>query len=152
MLIVGAGLAGLRAAIAAADAGADVALITKVHPVRSHTCCAQGGINGALGDDDSWEAHMFDTVKGADYLGDQDAIEIMTREAPHDLIELEHMGCPSAATTTARSPSDRSAAPATRGPPTRPTSRASSSCTRSTSSVSSAASRSTKSGSWRTLP
>ncbi len=94
MLIVGAGLAGLRAAIAAADAGADVALITKVHPVRSHTCCAQGGINGALGDDDSWEAHMFDTVKGADYLGDQDAIEIMTREAPHDLIELEHMGCP----------------------------------------------------------
>ncbi len=94
MLIVGAGLAGLRAAIAASDAGADVALITKVHPVRSHTCCAQGGINGALGDDDSWEAHMFDTVKGADYLGDQDAIEIMTREAPRDLIALEHMGCP----------------------------------------------------------
>ena len=94
MLIVGAGLAGLRAAIAASDAGADVAVITKVHPVRSHTCCAQGGINGALGDDDSWEAHMFDTVKGADYLGDQDAIEIMTREAPRDLIALEHMGCP----------------------------------------------------------
>ena len=94
MLIVGAGLAGLRAAIAASDAGADVALVTKVHPVRSHTCCAQGGINGALGDDDSWEAHMFDTVKGSDYLGDQDAIEVMTREAPRDLIALEHMGCP----------------------------------------------------------
>ncbi len=94
MLIVGAGLAGLRAAIAASDAGADVALISKVHPVRSHTCCAQGGINGALGDDDSWEAHMFDTVKGSDYLGDQDAIETMTREAPRDLIALEHMGCP----------------------------------------------------------
>ena len=94
VLIVGAGLAGLRAAIAAADAGADVALLSKVHPVRSHTCCAQGGINGALGDDDSWEAHMFDTVKGSDYLGDQDAIEVMTREAPRDLIALEHMGCP----------------------------------------------------------
>ena len=94
VLIVGAGLAGLRAAIAASDAGADVALLSKVHPVRSHTCCAQGGINGALGDDDSWEAHMFDTVKGSDYLGDQDAIEVMTREAPRDLIALEHMGCP----------------------------------------------------------
>ena len=94
VLIVGAGLAGMRAAIAAHDAGVDVGVITKVHPVRSHTCCAQGGINGALGDDDSWEAHMFDTVKGADYLGDQDAIEVMTKEAPHDLIELEHMGCP----------------------------------------------------------
>jgi succinate dehydrogenase/fumarate reductase flavoprotein subunit len=94
VLIVGAGLAGMRAAIAAADAGVDVALITKVHPVRSHTCCAQGGINGALADDDSWEAHMFDTVKGSDYLGDQDAIEVMTREAPRDLITLEHMGCP----------------------------------------------------------
>ena len=94
MLIVGAGLAGLRAAIAASDAGADVALLSKVHPVRSHTCCAQGGINGALGDEDSWEAHMFDTVKGSDYLGDQDAIEVMTREAPRDLIALEHMGCP----------------------------------------------------------
>jgi succinate dehydrogenase / fumarate reductase, flavoprotein subunit len=94
VLIVGAGLAGLRAAIAASDAGADVALVTKVHPVRSHTCCAQGGINGALGDDDSWEAHLFDTVKGSDYLGDQDAIEVMTREAPRDLIALEHMGCP----------------------------------------------------------
>ena len=94
MLIVGAGLAGLRAAIAASDAGADVALLSKVHPVRSHTCCAQGGINGALGDEDSWEAHMFDTVKGSDYLGDQDAIEVMTREAPCDLIALEHMGCP----------------------------------------------------------
>jgi len=94
VLIVGAGLAGMRAAIAAHDTGADVGVITKVHPVRSHTCCAQGGINGALGDDDSWEAHMFDTVKGADYLADQDAVEIMAREAPRDLIALEHMGCP----------------------------------------------------------
>ena len=94
VLIVGAGLAGLRAAIAATDAGVDVGVLTKVHPVRSHTCCAQGGINAALGDDDSWEAHMFDTVKGSDYLGDQDAIEVMTKDAPRDVIALEHMGCP----------------------------------------------------------
>ena len=94
VLIVGAGLAGMRAAVAAAAAGADVALVAKVHPVRSHTCCAQGGINAALGDDDSWEAHMFDTVKGSDYLGDQDAIEAMCKDAPRDIRELEHMGCP----------------------------------------------------------
>ncbi len=94
VLIIGAGLAGMRAAIAAADSGADVALISKVHPVRSHTCCAQGGINAALGDDDSWEAHTFDTVKGSDYLGDQDAIEIMCKAAPRDIRALEHMGCP----------------------------------------------------------
>ena len=94
ILIVGAGLAGMRAAVAAHDAGADVALITKVHPVRSHTCCAQGGINAALGDDDSWEAHMFDTVKGSDYLGDQDAIETMCKAAPRDIREMEHWGCP----------------------------------------------------------
>ncbi len=94
VLIVGAGLAGMRAAIAAHDAGADVALVSKVHPVRSHTCCAQGGINAALGDDDSWEAHTFDTVKGADYLGDQDAIEVMCKAAPADIRALEHMGCP----------------------------------------------------------
>jgi len=94
VLIIGAGLAGMRAAVAAHDAGADVALVSKVHPVRSHTCCAQGGINAALGDDDSWEAHMFDTVKGSDYLGDQDAIEIMCRAAPRDIRAMEHMGCP----------------------------------------------------------
>jgi succinate dehydrogenase / fumarate reductase flavoprotein subunit len=94
VLIVGAGLAGMRAAIAAHDAGADVALVSKVHPVRSHTCCAQGGVNAAMGDDDSWEAHTFDTVKGSDYLGDQDAIEIMCKAAPADIRAVEHMGCP----------------------------------------------------------
>jgi succinate dehydrogenase / fumarate reductase flavoprotein subunit len=94
VLIIGAGLAGMRAAIAAHDAGADVALVSKVHPVRSHTCCAQGGINAALGDDDSWEAHLFDTVKGSDYLGDQDAIEVMCKAAPGDIRALERMGCP----------------------------------------------------------
>jgi succinate dehydrogenase / fumarate reductase, flavoprotein subunit len=93
VLIVGAGLAGMRAAVEAAGSS-DVALVAKVHPVRSHTCCAQGGINAALGDDDSWEAHMFDTVKGSDYLGDQDAIEAMCKEAPRDIRALEHMGVP----------------------------------------------------------
>jgi succinate dehydrogenase flavoprotein subunit len=92
VLVVGAGLAGMRAALEAARAGADVAVLTKVYPLRSHSVAAQGGINAALGDDDSWETHAFDTVKGSDYLGDQDAIETMCREATSDIIELEHMG------------------------------------------------------------
>ncbi len=95
VLVVGAGLAGMRAAIEAYRAGADVAVITKVHPVRSHSNAAQGGINAALGgegSDDSWEIHAYDTVKGSDWLGDQDAIEVMAKEAPQDIIELEHMG------------------------------------------------------------
>jgi len=95
VLVIGAGLAGMRAAIQAQRKGLDVALISKVHPVRSHSNAAQGGINAAMGDEsspDSWEAHAFDTVKGSDYLGDQDAIEICCREAPEEIIELEHMG------------------------------------------------------------
>ncbi|HXH22903.1 MAG TPA: FAD-binding protein [Dehalococcoidia bacterium] len=92
VLIIGAGLAGMRAAIAAQLEGADVAIISKVHPVRSHSNAAQGGINAALGEDDSWEEHAFDTVKGSDYLGDQDAIEVLCREAGPALIELERMG------------------------------------------------------------
>ncbi|HSN03824.1 MAG TPA: FAD-binding protein [Nitrospira sp.] len=91
LLIVGAGLAGMRAALAA-PAHLDVALISKVHPVRSHSVAAQGGINAALGENDSWEAHAFDTAKGGLYLGDQDAIEAMCREAPDDILELERMG------------------------------------------------------------
>jgi succinate dehydrogenase / fumarate reductase flavoprotein subunit len=91
-LIIGAGLAGMRAAIAAQLEGADVAIISKVHPVRSHSNAAQGGINAALGEDDSWEEHAFDTIKGSDYLGDQDAIEILCQEAGPALIELERMG------------------------------------------------------------
>ncbi|MEC4891246.1 MAG: FAD-binding protein [Nitrospira sp.] len=91
LLIVGAGLAGMRAALAA-PAHLDVALISKVHPVRSHSVAAQGGINAALGENDSWEAHAFDTAKGGLYLGDQDAIEAMCREAPEDILELERMG------------------------------------------------------------
>ena len=93
VLIVGAGLAGMRAAIAARAAGADAAIISKVHPVRSHSSAAQGGINAALTDrGDDWEDHAYDTIKGSDYLGDQDAIEIMCRSAGQSLIDMEHMG------------------------------------------------------------
>ena len=95
VLVMGAGLAGMRAAIEAHRNNARVAIITKVHPVRSHSNAAQGGINaamGAEGSDDSWEVHAFDTAKGSDYLGDQDAIELMAREAPKDIYELENMG------------------------------------------------------------
>src|ERR671931_2382544 len=92
VLVIGAGLAGQRAALAAADQGASVGIISKVHPVRSHSNAAQGGINAALDAEDSWESHAFDTVKGSDYLGDQDAIEIMCQEAPNELLTLEHLG------------------------------------------------------------
>jgi len=93
ILVLGAGLAGMRAALAAHEGGAKVAILTKVHPVRSHSNAAQGGINAALTDrGDTWEDHAFDTVKGSDFLGDQDAIEILTEEAGQDVLALEHMG------------------------------------------------------------
>src|SRR3989440_4444513 len=92
VLIIGAGLAGQRAALAAAQEGASVASISKVHPVRSHSVAAAGGINAALNPEDTWESHAFDTVKGSDYLGDQDAIEIMCREAPGEILWLEPAG------------------------------------------------------------
>jgi succinate dehydrogenase / fumarate reductase flavoprotein subunit len=92
VLIIGAGLAGQRAALAAAQTGASVSIVSKVHPVRSHSVAAAGGINAALNPEDSWESHAFDTVKGSDYLGDQDAIEIMCREAPDEILWLEHAG------------------------------------------------------------
>jgi succinate dehydrogenase / fumarate reductase flavoprotein subunit len=92
VLIIGAGLAGQRAALAAAQSGATVGIVSKVHPVRSHSVAAAGGINAALNPEDSWESHAFDTVKGSDYLGDQDAIEIMCREAPDEILWLEHAG------------------------------------------------------------
>jgi succinate dehydrogenase / fumarate reductase flavoprotein subunit len=84
----------MRAAIEAHDAGADVALLSKIHPVRSHSGAAEGGINAALGNasEDDPEQHAFDTVKGADYLGDQDAIEVLCNEAPGDVYQLEHWG------------------------------------------------------------
>jgi succinate dehydrogenase / fumarate reductase flavoprotein subunit len=95
ILIIGAGLAGLRAAVECLGQ-ADVAVVSKVFPTRSHSGAAQGGITAALGneEEDRWEWHLFDTVKGSDYLGDQDAIEIMVRDAPRVIYELEHMGVP----------------------------------------------------------
>jgi succinate dehydrogenase / fumarate reductase flavoprotein subunit len=92
VLIIGAGLAGQRAALAAAQKGASVAIMSKVHPVRSHSVAAAGGINAAISVDDDWHSHAYDTVKGSDFLGDQDAIEIMCSEAPAEVMELEHMG------------------------------------------------------------
>ena len=92
VLIIGAGLAGQRAALAAAQNGASVAIMSKVHPVRSHSVAAAGGINAAISVDDDWHSHAYDTVKGSDFLGDQDAIEIMCSEAPHEVMHLEHMG------------------------------------------------------------
>ncbi len=95
-LVIGAGGAGLRTALQLSQAEATVAVVSKVFPTRSHTVAAQGGINAALGNvtDDHWHWHMYDTVKGSDYLGDQDAIEYMCRAAPNTVIELEHYGVP----------------------------------------------------------
>ena len=97
ILIIGGGLAGLRAAIEAKKSGRDVAIFSKVHPLRSHSVAAQGGINAALGNapppaKDTWKNHAFDTIKGSDYLADQDAVEVMCREALERVIEMEHWG------------------------------------------------------------
>jgi len=92
VVVVGAGLAGQRAALAAVEAGRDVAIVSKLHPLRSHSGAAQGGINAAIGPNDSVDAHIYDTVKGSDYLGDQDAIEYFCREAGPTVIEMEHFG------------------------------------------------------------
>jgi succinate dehydrogenase / fumarate reductase flavoprotein subunit len=98
-VIIGGGLTGLRAALQVSQAGHTVAVISKVHPLRSHSVAAQGGMNAALGNvrgeggaADSWESHAYDTVKGSDYLADQDAVALMCREAPATVLELEHMG------------------------------------------------------------
>lgn len=95
-VVVGAGGAGLRAAYGLVAEGFKTAVITKLFPTRSHTVAAQGGINAALGnmEEDNWQWHMYDTVKGSDWLGDQDAIHYMTREAPKAVIELENCGMP----------------------------------------------------------
>jgi succinate dehydrogenase / fumarate reductase, flavoprotein subunit len=95
-VIVGAGGAGLRAALQLSEAGLKTAVLSKVFPTRSHTVAAQGGISASLGNvqEDKWEWHMYDTVKGSDWLGDQDAIEFMCRQAPEVVVELEHFGMP----------------------------------------------------------
>jgi len=92
VLIIGAGLAGQRAALAAAREGVSVAIMSKVHPVRSHSVAAAGGINAAISVADDWRSHAYDTVKGSDFLGDQDAIEVMCSEAPAEVMHLEHIG------------------------------------------------------------
>jgi succinate dehydrogenase / fumarate reductase flavoprotein subunit len=96
VIVVGAGGAGLRATLGLAQSGLSTACITKLFPTRSHTVAAQGGISAALGNmgEDDWRWHMYDTVKGSDWLGDQDAIELMCKEAPAAVIELEHYGVP----------------------------------------------------------
>ena len=96
VVVVGAGGAGMRCSLQLANAGLSVAVLSKVFPTRSHTVAAQGGIGASLGNmsEDSWYWHMYDTVKGSDWLGDQDAIEFMCREAPNAVYELEHMGMP----------------------------------------------------------
>src|SRR2546421_9724723 len=92
VMIIGAGLAGQRAALAAARAGASVAIMSRFHRVRSHWVAAAGGINAAISVDDDWRSHAYDTVKGSDFLGDQDAIEVMCSEAPAEVMHLEHIG------------------------------------------------------------
>ena len=95
-IVIGAGGAGLRATMGLAEKGYNVACISKLFPTRSHTVAAQGGINAALGNmtEDDWRWHFYDTVKGSDWLGDQDAIQYMCREAPKVVLELENYGLP----------------------------------------------------------
>ena len=96
VVIVGAGGSGMRASLQLARAGLNVAVLSKVFPTRSHTVAAQGGVGASLGNmsEDNWHFHFYDTVKGGDWLGDQDVIEFMCREAPHVVYDLEHMGMP----------------------------------------------------------
>ena len=104
-IIVGGGGAGMRAALQLAESGKKTAVISKVFPTRSHTVSAQGGITCAIASDDpddDWRWHMYDTVKGSDYIGDQDAIEYMCSEGPQAVYELEHMGMPFSRTETGR--------------------------------------------------
>ncbi|TLY93243.1 MAG: FAD-binding protein [Gammaproteobacteria bacterium] len=104
VIVVGAGGAGLRATLGLAESGLSTACISKLFPTRSHTVAAQGGISAALGNmgEDDWRWHMYDTVKGSDWLGDQDAIELMCKEAPAAVIELEHYGVPFSRTESGR--------------------------------------------------
>src|SRR6188508_1823428 len=104
VVVVGAGGSGLRAVVGCAQAGLRTACITKVFPTRSHTVAAQGGIAASLGNmgPDDWRWHMYDTVKGADWLGDQDAIEYLCRNAPETVYELEHWGLPFSRTETGK--------------------------------------------------
>ena len=142
VVVIGAGGSGLRATLGMAEQGLKTACITKVFPTRSHTVAAQGGIAASLSNmgPDSWQWHMFDTVKGSDWLGDTDAMEYLAREAPAAVYELNTMACLSRAPRKAKSISARSAAicritaTARRcsAPALRPTARGTRSCTRFT--------------------
>jgi succinate dehydrogenase / fumarate reductase flavoprotein subunit len=112
VVVIGAGGAGLRATFGLAQAGFSTACITKVFPTRSHTVAAQGGISAALGNmgEDDWRWHMYDTIKGSDWLGDQDAIEYMCKEAPDAVIELRRISARVRRSAPARQPT----APGTR--------------------------------------
>jgi succinate dehydrogenase / fumarate reductase flavoprotein subunit len=94
IVIIGAGLAGLRAAFEGVTAGLNTAVVSKIHPLRSHSCAAQGGVNAAINPKDDWHHHAYDTVKGADFVGDQDSIDMMCAEAPQAVLDLDKMGCP----------------------------------------------------------
>ncbi|MGH2697345.1 MAG: FAD-binding protein, partial [Actinomycetota bacterium] len=96
IVIVGGGAAGLRAAIAAAEVSDElsIALVSKVYPMRSHTVSAEGGAGAAVGEGDSLDLHAFDTIRGSDYLADQDAVEVFVAESPEEMVQLEHWGCP----------------------------------------------------------
>src|SRR5207253_1832296 len=96
VLIVGGGLAGIRAAIAAAEVNPRlrIGMVSKVYPMRSHTVSAEGGAAAALSKDDSYDTHAFDTIKGSDYLADQDVVDAFVREAPLEIVQMEHWGCP----------------------------------------------------------
>src|SRR3989442_4713711 len=96
IIVVGGGAAGLRAAIAVAqtDPTLDVAIVSKVYPMRSHTVSAEGGAAGVIKVNDSFEAHSVDTISGSDWLADQPAVEAFVQEAPQELLQLEHWGCP----------------------------------------------------------
>ncbi|MBF0186471.1 MAG: FAD-binding protein [Magnetococcales bacterium] len=94
LIIVGAGLAGMRAALEGVKENVNVAIISKIHPLRSHSCAAQGGVNAAIDPEDDTSLHSYDTVKGSDYIGDEDAIELMCETAPEAIMEMDRMGCP----------------------------------------------------------
>ena len=94
VLVLGGGLAGAMAARAAHLAGADVAVVSKLSPLRSHTVAAAGGVNAALAEGDSWQGHAFDTIKGSDYLADQDAVSTLCQEAPNAVVMMDHLGTP----------------------------------------------------------
>ncbi|MFH0970675.1 MAG: FAD-binding protein [Candidatus Diapherotrites archaeon] len=106
ILIIGGGLAGQRAAIEARNMGMNVGIVSKVHPVRSPSVAATGGINAALGEKDNWKDHFHDTVYGSDFLGDQDAIRILCKDAPTRVKELESWGVVFSHTKKERLPSD----------------------------------------------